>query len=61
VGLEDIIAKMLGWGRFGFDQLSENYQVGVDGLFRRVKPEDLVSVGLTPELKALRIPVESVR
>jgi hypothetical protein len=33
--LEDIIAKRLGWGGFGFHQLSENYQVGVDGFAGR--------------------------
>jgi hypothetical protein len=35
VGLEDIIPKRLGRGGFAFDQLSENYQVGVDGFAGR--------------------------
>ena len=56
VGLEDIIAKRLGRGGFGFDQLSENYQVVADGLFRRVKPEDLVAFGLITEIFG-RLPV----
>jgi len=41
VGLEDIIAKRLGRGGFGFGQMSENRQVAADGLLRRVMPEDL--------------------
>jgi AAA domain (Cdc48 subfamily) len=35
VGFEDIIAKSLGGGGFGFAQMSENYQVGVDGFAGR--------------------------
>ena len=34
VGLEDIIAKRLGRGGFGFGQMSENRQVAADGLLR---------------------------
>ena len=44
VGLEDIIAKRLGRGGFGFGQMSENRQVAADGLLRQVKPEDLEAV-----------------
>ena len=50
VGLEDIIAKRLGRGGFGFDQMSENRQVAADGLLRQVKPEDLEAFGLIPEI-----------
>ena len=56
VGLEDIIAKRLGRGGFGFDQMSENRQVATDGLLRQVKPEDLEQFGLIPELIG-RLPV----
>src|SRR5271157_2547305 len=56
VGLEDIIAKRLGRGGFGFDQLSENRQVAADGLLRQVKPEDLEQFGLIPEIIG-RLPV----
>src|SRR5208337_1625323 len=56
VGLEDIIAKRLGRGGFGFGQLSENCQVAGDGLLRQVKPEDLEAFGLIPELIG-RLPV----
>ena len=45
VGLEDIIAKRLGRGGFGFGQMSENRQVAADGLLRQVKPEDLERSG----------------
>ncbi len=55
-GLEDIIAKRLGRGGFGFDQLSENYQVTADGLLRLVKPEDLEAFGLIPKIIG-RLPV----
>ena len=48
VGLEDIIAKRLGRGGFGFGQMSENRQVTPDGLLRQVKPEDLEAFGLIP-------------
>ena len=48
VGLEDIIAKRLGRGGFGFGQVSENRQVAADGLLRHVKPEDLEAFGLDP-------------
>jgi len=41
VGLDDIIAKRLGRGGFGFGQMNENRQVATDGLLRQVKPEDL--------------------
>ena len=44
VGLEDIIAKRLGRGGFGFGQVAENRQVAADGLLRQVKPEDLEAV-----------------
>jgi ATP-dependent protease Clp ATPase subunit len=37
VGLEDIVAKRLGWGGFGLDQLSENCQVSTDELRPQVK------------------------
>jgi len=56
VGLEDIIAKRLGRGRFGFGQVSENRQVTPDGLLRQVKPEDLEAFGLIPEIIG-RLPV----
>ena len=56
VGLEDIIAKRLGRGGFGFGQLSENRQVAADGLLRQVKPEDLEAFGLIPEIIG-RLPV----
>jgi ATP-dependent Clp protease ATP-binding subunit ClpX len=56
VGLEDIIAKRLGRGGFGFDQMTENRQVAADGLLRRVKPEDLEAFGLIPEIVG-RLPV----
>ena len=55
VGLEDIIAKRLGRGGFGFEQLSENRQVA-DGLLRQVKPEDLEAFGMIPEIIG-RLPV----
>jgi len=56
VGLEDIIAKRLGQGVFGFGQLSENHQVTSDGLLRQVKPEDLEAFGTIPEIIG-RLPV----
>ena len=56
VGLDDIIAKRLGRGGFGFGQVSENRQVAADGLLRRVKPEDLEQFGLIPEIIG-RLPV----
>ena len=56
VGLDDIIAKRLGRGGFGFGQMSENRQVVADGLLRQVKPEDLESFGLIPEIIG-RLPV----
>ncbi len=56
VGLEDIIAKRLGRGEFGFGQVSENRQVAADGLLRQVKPEDLEAFGLIPEIIG-RLPV----
>ena len=56
VGLEDIIAKRLGRGGFGFGQMSENRQVADDGLLRQVKPEDLERFGLIPEIIG-RLPV----
>ena len=56
VGLEDIIAKRLGRGGFGFSQMSETSQVAADGLLRQVKPEDLEAFGLIPELIG-RLPV----
>ena len=56
VGLEDIIAKRLGRGGFGFGQLSDNRQVATDGLLRQVKPEDLEAFGLIPEIIG-RLPV----
>ena len=49
-GLEEIIAKRLGQGSFGFDQMSDNCQVSADGLLRLVKPEDLVLFVMIPEL-----------
>ena len=56
VGLEEIIAKRLGRGGFGFSQMSENRQVAADGLLRQVKPEDLEQFGLIPEIIG-RLPV----
>ena len=56
VGLEDIIAKRLWRGGFGFGQMSENRQVAADGLLRQVKPEDLEQFGLIPEIIG-RLPV----
>ena len=56
VGLEEIIAKRLGRGGFGFGQMSENRQVAADGLLRQVKPEDLEQFGLIPEIIG-RLPV----
>ena len=56
VGLEDIIAKRLGRGGFGFGQMSENRQAAADGLLRQVKPEDLEQFGLIPEMIG-RLPV----
>ena len=56
VGLEDIIAKRLGRGGFGFGQMSENRQAAADGLLRQVKPEDLEQFGLIPEIIG-RLPV----
>ena len=56
VGLEEIIAKRLGRGGFGFGQMSENRQVADDGLLRQVKPEDLEQFGLIPEIIG-RLPV----
>ena len=56
VGLEEIIAKSLGRGGFGLDQLVENHQVSADGLLRQVKPEDLEALGLIPEVIG-RLPV----
>ena len=56
MGLEDIIAKRLGRGGFGFGQLSENSQVCAGGLLRQVKPENLEAFGLIPELIG-RLPV----
>ncbi len=55
VGLEEIIAKRLGRGGFGFGQLSETNQVD-GGLLSQVKPEDLEAFGLIPELIG-RLPV----
>ena len=55
MGLEDIIAKRLGRGGFGFRQTSENSQVN-GGLLSQVKPEDLEAFGLIPELIG-RLPV----
>src|SRR5271166_4748519 len=56
VGLEDIIAKRLGRGGFGFGQVSKTSQVASDGLLRQVKPEDLEAFGLIPEIIG-RLPV----
>ena len=56
VGLEEIIAKRLGRGGFGFGRMSENRQVAGDGLLRQVKPEDLEQFGLIPEIIG-RLPV----
>jgi len=56
VGLEEIIAKRLGRGGFGFGQMSENRQVVADELLRQVKPEDLEQFGLIPEIIG-RLPV----
>ena len=45
VGLEDLIARRLGRGGFGF-QLAETSQVAADGfVLRQVKPEDLEAFG----------------
>jgi ATP-dependent protease Clp ATPase subunit len=54
VAIEDIIAKSLGRGGFGFDRLSDNYQVFAHGLLKRVKPEALVTFGLISELPGKR-------
>ncbi len=56
VGLEEIIAKRLGRGGFGFGQMAENYQVVAGGFLRQVKPEDLEAFGLIPEIIG-RLPV----
>jgi ATP-dependent Clp protease ATP-binding subunit ClpX len=56
VGLEDIIAKHLGRGGFGFGQMSENRHMSAERLLRQVKPEDLQAFGLIPELIG-RLPV----
>ncbi len=56
VGLEEIIAKRLGRGGFGFDQSAENCQVTADGFVRQVRAEDLESFGLIPEIIG-RLPV----
>jgi len=56
VGLEDIIAKRLGRGGFGFGHVSENRQVAADGLLKQVKPKDLEAFGLIPEIIG-RLPV----
>ena len=56
VGLEDIIAKRLGRGGFGFGQVTENIHVSADGMLRQVKPEDLEQFGLIPEIIG-RLPV----
>ncbi|MGA7496822.1 MAG: AAA family ATPase [Isosphaeraceae bacterium] len=56
VGLEDIIAKRLGRGGFGFGQAVKNRQVAADGLRRQVKPEDLEQSGLIREIIG-RLPV----
>src|SRR5271165_1218018 len=56
VGLEEIIAKRLGRGGFGFGQMPGNRQVAADGLLRQVKPEDLEQFGLIPEIIG-RLPV----
>ena len=56
VGLEDIIAKRLGQGGFGFGQMSENRQVDAGSVLRQVKPEDLEQFGLIPEIIG-RLPV----
>ena len=56
VGLEEIVAKRLGRGGFGFDQKSENSQVSADGILRLVKPEDLEQFGFIPEIIG-RLPV----
>ena len=56
VGLEDIIAKRLGRGGFGFGQMSENRPAAADGLLRQVKPEDLEQFGLISEIIG-RLPV----
>jgi hypothetical protein len=50
VAIEDIIAKRLGQGGHGFDQLSEYCQVSADGSMRQAKPEDLEAFGLIPEI-----------
>jgi ATP-dependent Clp protease ATP-binding subunit ClpX len=54
VGLEEIIARRLGRGGFGFGQMAETSQV--TGLLRHVLPEDLEAFGLIPELIG-RLPV----
>ncbi len=56
VGLEDIIAKRLGRGGFGFGQAVKNRQVAADGSRRQVKPEDLEQSGLIREIIG-RLPV----
>ena len=56
VGLEEIIAKRLGRGGFGFDQSVKTSQVASDGMLRQVKPEDLEAFGLIPEIVG-RLPV----
>jgi ATP-dependent Clp protease ATP-binding subunit ClpX len=55
VGLEDIIARRLGRGGFGF-RLADNRPATGDGLLRQVKPEDLEQFGLIPEIIG-RLPV----
>jgi ATP-dependent Clp protease ATP-binding subunit ClpX len=55
VRLEDIIARRLGRGGFGF-QLADNRQATGDGLLRQVKPEDPEQFGLIPEIIG-RLPV----
>jgi ATP-dependent Clp protease ATP-binding subunit ClpX len=55
VGLEDIIARRLGRGGFG-SQLADNRQATGDRLLHQVKPEDLESFGLIPEIIG-RLPV----
>ena len=56
VGLEEIIAKRLGRGGFGFGQLIEKCQVAIDGLLKQVKSEELETYGLIPEIIG-RLPV----
>ncbi len=55
VGLEQIIARRLGRGGFGFGQV-EGSELGAGGLLRQVKPEDLEAFGLIPEIIG-RLPV----